>query len=248
MPAFSSSRHCCWPGTASHLRFSVSLCPAVLAGAGDFPRDALFGNQSIMCAPAIHISNSPSQSRIPCPWERAVRQIPSTASHSHAPGPGTARGHATRGMMRHRGSHYLRGTRYGGHKRCPHHHAACDGEGGAAQSISTPGARIAPSDGDAPHRGFCCHFGISWTFGSWDECRAPQGCLVCWAGCKMPESDLAGLDSLTCVWESNATTSECDVVARPYRFRRFNPTDVVGVVVVVMLLRHTPWRLTTAST
>lgn len=104
------------------------------------------------------------------------------------------------------------------------------GEGGAAQSISTPGARIAPSDGDAPHRGFCCHFGISWTFGSWDECRAPQGCLVCWAGCKMPESDLAGLDSLTCVWESNATTSECDVVARPYRFRRFNPTDVVGVV------------------
>lgn len=211
--------------------------------------DALFGNQSIMCAPAIHISNSPSQCRIPCPWERAVRQIPSTASHSHAPGPGTAREHATRGMMRHRGSHYLRGTRYGGHKRCPHHHAACDGEGGAAQSISTPGARIAPSDGDALHRGFCCHFGISWTFGSWDECRAPQGCLVCWAGCKMPESDLAGLDSLTCVCGNPMRRQASAMSLRgPIAFAGSTRPMSSASFVVVMLLRHTPWRLTTAST
>lgn len=67
------------------------------------------------------------------------------------------------------------------------------------------------------------------------------------AGCKMPESDLAGLDSLTCVGiQCDDKRVRCR--ARPYRFRRFNPTDVVGVVVVVMMLRHTPWRLTTAST
>lgn len=127
---------------------SVSLCPAA------FPRDALFGNQSIPCAP---ISNSHLNPEFPAPGKRSGRSRPPHRMH----GPGTARGHATRGIMRHRGSHYLRDTRYGGHKRCPHHHAACDGEGGGAAQKHLD-ARTEPASPrvtvTVTHRGFFLSF------------------------------------------------------------------------------------------
>lgn len=67
--------------------------PCCCAGAGDFPRDALFGNQSILCAPTIHISNSPFSIPNSLPLGReAVRQIPSTASHRMHQGPGQQEG------------------------------------------------------------------------------------------------------------------------------------------------------------
>jgi hypothetical protein len=176
MPAFSST---CWPGTASQLRFPPRSRSALLAP-GTF-RDGL---------PSLVINQFRARQRFtflihhlnpefPAPWERAVRQIPSCPLQW--PGPGGARGHATRTRDDEAPRHSLFAQYAIRDQRAPitiPRKMAREARRKASRHPEPASPRETVTH-TLRERGFLSSFRhLMDLLTLWDDCRAPQGYLV----------------------------------------------------------------------